>query len=129
MSEGAASLSAFAALRLPLLRARMTLRLLEDTDLPEHKGAMLRGGFGYAFQRASCPEGCWGRSDACAAVTLCPYRWVFETPRPPGVEPLHDLQDIPRPFVIEPPADGRTRYAAGDALEFGLVLIGRGIDY
>jgi hypothetical protein len=54
---------------------------------------------------------------------------VFETPHPPGVGYLHDLQDVPRPFVIEPPHDTRTRYAGGDALEFGLVLIGRGIDH
>jgi hypothetical protein len=31
--------------------------------------------------------------------------------------------------MIEPPLEPRTQYAAGDTLEFGLVLIGRGIDY
>ncbi len=41
---------------LPLLRARVTLRLLEDAALPPYKGGMLRGGFGYAFKRASCPQ-------------------------------------------------------------------------
>lgn len=116
-------------LDLPVLRARVTMRLLEDGALPAYKGAMLRGGFGYAFQRASCPQVCWGASQSCAITILCPYRWIFETPHPPGVTHLHDLQDVPRPFVIEPPPDGRTRYAAGDALEFGLVLIGRGMDH
>ena len=115
-------------LDLPILRACVTIRLLEDTSLPAAKGAMLRGGFGYAFQRSACPQSCWGHSDQCAAAALCPYRWVFETPHPPGIQQLHDLHDLPRPFVIEPPHDDRTRYAAGDALEFGLVLIGRGID-
>ncbi|MBK9715779.1 MAG: CRISPR system precrRNA processing endoribonuclease RAMP protein Cas6 [Kouleothrix sp.] len=117
-----------AGLDLPILRARVTMRLLEDAALPAYKGGMLRGGFGYAFQRSSCPQACWGDSQHCAVGTLCPYRWIFETPHPPDVTHLHDLQDVPRPFVIEPPLDGRTRYGAGDALEFGLVLIGRGID-
>ncbi|HEX9369654.1 MAG TPA: hypothetical protein VF897_01560, partial [Roseiflexaceae bacterium] len=121
--------SPLAGLELPILRARVTMRLLEDAALPAAKGAMLRGGFGYAFQRAACPQACWGRSHECAVGALCPYRWVFETPHPPGVAHLHDLQDVPRPFVIEPPLDGRSRYAAGDALEFGLILIGRGIDH
>jgi hypothetical protein len=118
-----------------MLRARVTLRLLEDAALPPYKGAMLRGGFGYAFQRSSCPQTCWGASDRCAVGAdrdppiLCPYRWVFETPHPPGVSHLHDLQDVPRPFLIEPPAGERTRYAAGDVLEFGLMLFGRGIDH
>lgn len=114
---------------LPLLRARVTLRLLEDAALPYYKGAMLRGGFGYAFQRASCPTSCWNASHTCTITPLCPYRWVFETPHPPDIDHLHNLRDVPRPFVIEPPLDGRTTYAAGDALEFGLVLIGRSVDH
>ena len=121
--------SPLVGLDLPLLGARVTLRLLEDAVLPSYKGGMLRGGFGYAFQRASCPQVCWGASHSCAVSTLCPYRWVFETPHPPGVSHLHDLQDVPRPFVIEPPIDDRTRYAAGDPLEFGLVLLGRGVEH
>lgn len=109
--------------------ARVTTRLLIDTQLPEHKGAMLRGGFGYAFQRISCPLRCWKLEHGCELAQLCPFRWIFATPRPPGIEQLHDLQDIPRPFVIMPPTDGRSNYAAGEALEFGLTLIGRAIDY
>jgi hypothetical protein len=60
---------------------------------------------------------------------LCPYRWVFETPHPAGVPHLHNLQDVPRPFVIQPPRDQQQRFEAGATLEFGLVLIGRGIDF
>jgi hypothetical protein len=107
----------------------VTLRLLTHTQLPEYKGAMLRGGFGYAFQRASCPQSCWNNADGCALAQLCPFRWIFATPRPPGIEQIHDLHDIPRPFVIEPPTDGRREYRAGEALEFGLVVIGRAIDH
>jgi CRISPR-associated endoribonuclease Cas6 len=118
-----------AGLDLPILRARVTLRLLDATTLPPYKGALLRGGFGYAFQRAACPQPCWGHSATCAVGTLCPYRWIFETPHPPGVAHLHDLHDVPRPFVIEPPLDHKRQYAAGDALEFGLVLLGRAIDH
>jgi hypothetical protein len=114
---------------LSVLRARVTYRLLQDTTLPGDKGALLRGGFGYAFQRAACPQACWGHSNQCAATMLCPYRWVFETPHPQGVPHLHDLQDVPRPFVIEPPLDHKRQYAAGETLEFHLVLIGRGVDF
>lgn len=113
---------------LPILRTRLTFRLLESATLPVFKGAMLRGGFGYAFQRAACPQACWGRSAACTITPPCTYRSVFEPSHPPDIAHLHDLRDIPRPFVIEPPLDGRAQYAAGDPLEFGLVLIGRGID-
>ncbi|NWF81094.1 MAG: hypothetical protein HXY37_13790, partial [Chloroflexi bacterium] len=114
---------------LSVLRARVTYRLLQATTLLAYKGALLRGGFGYAFQRASCAQSCWGHAERCDAAMLCPYRRVFETPHPEGVAHLHDLQDVPRPFVIEPPLDQKRQYAAGDALEFGLILIGKGIDF
>lgn len=114
---------------LPVLNLRLTLRLLADANMPAYKGAMLRGGFGYAFQRTSCLQACWMRSHECTIPSICPYRWVFETPHPPSVTQLHDLRDVPRPFVLTPPNDMRTSYAAGDALEFELTLIGRGIEY
>jgi hypothetical protein len=107
----------------------MTMRLLADARLPAHKDALVRGGFGYAFQRATCPERCWGHARECVSETICPYRWVFETPHPPGVAQLHDLQDVPRPFALRLPRDQRTSYRAGVALEFELIIIGRGLDY
>ncbi|PDV99305.1 CRISPR system precrRNA processing endoribonuclease RAMP protein Cas6 [Candidatus Viridilinea mediisalina] len=113
---------------LPTLRIRLTLRLLTAGVLPAQKGSMLRGGFGYAFQQAACPRACWQREE-CVSDIICPFRWVFATPHPPDNRYLHDLRDLPRPFVIEPPLDARTDYRAGEALELTLVLIGRGIDF
>jgi len=114
---------------LSVLRARVTYRLLEDASLPAYKGALLRGGFGYAFQRASseCPRSCWGDAEHCGSALVCPYRQYFEPERVAEGGPLHDLQDIPRAYVIEPPLDDKRQYAAGDTLEFGLLLIGRAI--
>jgi len=114
---------------LPCLRLRLSMRLLEDASLPAYKGGIFRGGFGYAFQRATCPEHCWGAADDCRVEPICPYRWVFETPRPAGIEQLHDLRDIPRPFVLRLSPDERREYRAGDVLEFELTIIGRGVDY
>ncbi|MFQ3664050.1 MAG: CRISPR system precrRNA processing endoribonuclease RAMP protein Cas6 [Chloroflexaceae bacterium] len=112
-----------------LLRCRLTPRLLEDAVVPALKGPLLRGGSGYAFQELSCPQPCWRRSDQCQVEAICPYRWIFETPRPPGQYPLHDLRDIPRPFVITLPVDPRTYYPAGSTLDLELVLIGRSIQW
>jgi hypothetical protein len=114
---------------LSFLQARLTLRLREKATLPRFKGALLRGAFGYAFQRMSCPHACWGHADQCATATICPYRWVFATPRPPNIDHLHDLRDIPRPFVIEPPLDTETTYASDSQFSFKLVLIDRGVDF
>ncbi|MEI7644334.1 MAG: CRISPR system precrRNA processing endoribonuclease RAMP protein Cas6 [Chloroflexales bacterium] len=114
---------------LPLLRARLTMRLLSDATLPAYKGGMLRGGFGYAFQRVACAPACRSGDQPCPATQPCPFRVVFDTLRPAEGGALHDLRDVPRPFVLGPPADERTHYAAGESLEFDLTMIGRGADY
>lgn len=96
--------------------------------LPPYKGSVLRGGFGSAFRRVACApraKNCLG----CLLRGVCPYAYVFETSPPEGSAVLRNLKDVPRPFVIEPPEDYRTEYTPGEALEFGLVLIGRGVEY
>lgn len=115
---------------LNVLRIRVTLRLTAPARLPPFKGALLRGGLGYALQRISCPQQCWGQSNTCpAALPHCVYRDLFEPTPPPNSEFLHDLRDAPRPFVIEPPLDQRRMYQAGDLLETNMLLFGRGIDF
>ncbi len=124
------ALQAFAAdLRtLPVLQARFTLRLCEAGTLPAYKGALLRGGLGYAMQRVLCPRPCWAKAEACAVRTRCPYHRIFEAVPATGTEPLINLHDAPRAFVLSPPDDLQTQYSAGAALEFRLLLIGSGID-
>jgi hypothetical protein len=129
MRQSAPELEAIDLPALSFVRLRLTMRLLSAARLPAQKAGMLRGGFGYAFQQASCPRSCWNAPACKVSATICPYRQIFATPRPPAADYLHDLRDVPRPFVIEPPNDRRTQYAAGEALEFTLVLLGRGIEY
>jgi DNA-binding transcriptional regulator of glucitol operon len=89
----------------------------------------LRGGFGAAFKNLVCvyrpPQPC----EPCLLRYTCPYGALFETAVPPGSEVLSRNTDIPRPFVLEPPLEGRTQYGPDDALRVGLVLVGRAIQY
>lgn len=124
--QGDASTSLFPA-SLSILRARLTLRLLADGPLPAYKGGMLRGGFGYAFQRVVCPPPCQGHASTCAVRHVCPYHQIFEPTHPAEHSHLHNLRDIPRAFVITSPTDQRVAYRAGDVLEGMLTLIGSAI--
>jgi hypothetical protein len=109
------------------VRCRFVLEALEPLELRGFAGATLRGGFGHAFKRSVC---IWPPGDCqrCLLRHTCSYPYVFETAPPPGAEKLRNLDQVPRPFVIEPPA-GHQQYQAGDRFDFGLVLVGRGIDY
>lgn len=97
-------------------------------SLPAYKGSTLRGGFGNAFKRISCSL----RNTECRHCLLrlnCPYAYIFETAPPPGSEALRNFENIPRPFVLEPPMENNTEYKAGEKLTFNLVLIGKAIGY
>jgi len=105
-----------------------TLRVLERMELPKFKGALLRGVLGYSLKRV-----CWHGSNTdmhcrqCVLHAPCPYAYLFETctSKRLGAQPA----DMPRPYVLEPPLDGKTDYAPGDRLAFGLTLVGKAIDY
>ena len=46
----------------------------------------------------------------------CPYHMVFETAPPPDAEVVSNFEDVPRPFIMEPPpAEPSRRVTSGDA--------------
>jgi hypothetical protein len=111
-----------------LTRYRLTLEALEPLRLASYKGSALRGGFGHTFKRLACTQP-WPCDKVCRAGNACAYGYIFETAPPDNAEVLRNLENVPRPFIIEPPKDTRTAVAAGETLAFGLTLIGRGMAY
>jgi len=108
---------------------RFTIIPVQPLEVPAiNKGNMLRGGFGHAFRRLCCIPQC---TDArtCPLADSCPYKAVFEPSPPPGADRLSKNQDIPRPFVFRAPQSLQTRYEKGKRFEFGLVLIGRALEF
>lgn len=107
---------------------RFHLMPLESLILPSYKGSTLRGGFGYAFRRVVCAIKDKECTD-CLLKEKCVYSYVFETPPPSDTKIMRKYKSAPHPFVIEPPSEKRRGYKPGDDLKFGLILIGRSIDY
>jgi CRISPR-associated endoribonuclease Cas6 len=112
---------------LTLTHYRFILEALEPLHLPPYKGSALRGGFGHTFKRLVCtnPLLCHER---CQLANECPYGYVFETSPPEGAEIFSRNQDVQRPFIIEPPRDRRELILPGERLNFGLTLIGHGMN-
>ena len=113
---------------LDLAKFRLELRAEEEISLPPYKGSALRGGFGTTFKKVACALG-HGECSKCILRTSCVYSYIFETPPPPDTKVMRKYPYAPHPFVLEPPLDGRTEYSPGDSLSFGLVLVGRAVDY
>src|SRR5713101_9310645 len=95
---------------------RFHLTPLEPLEMPAgNKGITIRGGFGTAFRRLVCID----LRLECAACNLrytCPYTRVFNPFVPPEADRLSKNQNIPRPFVVKPPLESKTRYLPGEPL-------------
>ena len=117
---------------LPLARYRFTFRMHEPVRLPELAGSALRGVFGHALRQLACMTKA-KTCTACPLIEQCPYATVFEPHAKPSMRSKQQtatnkfattLQQIPPPYVIEPPLNGAQTLAAGETLSFNMVLIG-----
>ena len=118
---------AFTSLRFLYLKLRI---IPEQTlKLPsKNKGNTLRGAFGIAFRHLVCVPQCH-TARTCPLKEACPYKGVFEPAPPAGMDRLSKNRDTPRPFVFRPPITSKNTYMPGESFEFGLVLLGRSVDY
>lgn len=113
---------------LRVARYRFALQSLSRIELNHLIGSTLRGASGGVFRRLVCVTH-MPVCDGCLLRHQCAYGYLFETAPPADSAKLRNYQDIPRPFVLEPPAEDKTMYAPGESLAFNLVLIGRALDY
>jgi CRISPR-associated endoribonuclease Cas6 len=139
---------------LELARYELRLRALESASLPAFLGSTLRGAFGHSLKQTVCvmPH---RNCDRCMVADRCIYPYLFETPTPRDIPRLRGQGQAPRPFILSPPVPGtlpgrtaaaatsgcaaesqvvssldqRLNLRAGDELAFGLVLMGRAIEY
>jgi len=114
--------------RLRIARFRFVLQTLTPMTLPTYKGSILRGKFGHTLKKVICTARC-GQCDACILKPRCLYIYLFETEAYPGYATTGYSKDLPRPFVLVPPLDGKQSYQEGETFSFELVLIGKAVEY
>ena len=108
---------------------RFTIRAAEEISLPQYKGAVFRGGFGYVFKKIVCIQRTKKECSECLLHRRCVYSYIFETAPPEDTKVLRLYRTIPHPFVIEPPLDDTRVIKQDDRLTFNLILIGKAVDY
>lgn len=104
------------------MKLRLTFRALQDMNFPLYAGSTLRGIFGKALRRVSClaqRTNCAG----CGVVSTCPYAVVFEN----GYL-SNGGDEIPNPYVIEPPEIGTKIVNQGDCFSFHILLFGNAVE-
>jgi len=109
-------------------KVTVELEALDTLRLPEFKGSTFRGALGRMLKQMSCIRR--DRDCTCCSISqACSYTYLFETGRYFGKEGLKAAGGVPQPFVLEPPIEELKLYPAGSRISFGLVLIGKGVDY
>ncbi len=119
-------------LDLPVHLLRLVARVDEEVRLPALPGSALRGALFEALRRQFCLEFAGsssgrGRAGECsrALSDACPVCFLMQ-PYAPEAE---RGADVPRPYVLRPPLDGQTHYAAGERFSFSLVTFGRALQH
>jgi len=99
-----------------------------DGRLPKYKGSTLRGGFGYVFRDIVCSK---EQKDCgtCESRDNCVYVYLFETPVIQPEDKFSKYSDVPRPYIVDLCDTSKSVFARGDPFQFGLVLVGKAIDY
>ena len=100
----------------------------DNLSLPAYKGSTFRGAFGIAFKKVCCIQR-QVTCDTCILKEKCAYSFIFESSPQKNAENLSNLDEIPRPFVIEPPLTTKKEFFPGDELEFSFILFGKAIEY
>ncbi len=93
--------------------------------LNEHQGSAIRGALFYALRNQFCFNKKVKDCGECALWATCPICFLVATRNPEGKRGV----DVPRPYVIEPPLDGKTRYQPGETLVFGLTMFAQALSF
>lgn len=105
---------------------RVTLRALETVHLPPFPGSKLEGAFGRALYRLACTQPGRETCQGCPLQTICPYGLSYAPRLPEGLQ-VSSLGTPPRPIIFRV-AYGEERWLeAGEALTFGLVVVGHAV--
>lgn len=106
----------------PFIKLRLTFRALQDMNFPLYAGSTLRGIFGKSLRRVSCLA---RRADCagCGVTATCPYAVVFE-----NGHLSNGGDEVPNPYVIEPPRIGTKNVKQGDCFAFHTLLFGQAVE-
>lgn len=111
--------------KLPIARYRFYWQPKTQLRLPEYAGSALRGIFGHALLKTACMtklENC----ETCPLKQTCPYTQIFATPAPENHQ-LQQFNNVPNPYIIEAPSDGKRDYQDNEIFIFDMVLVGNAI--
>lgn len=111
---------------LEVLDLRLEMQAVDRIHLPAFAGSSFRGLLGWCLQAAACE--CRPACRECRRPESCVYSYLFETATRHAPAWNHGSEEVPRPFVLEPPFGGRN-LEPGARFRLGLRLFGEATRY
>jgi len=105
-------------------RLRFECEVITPLRLNEHTGSAIRGAFFHALWNQFCMNHDAPACPACPLVATCPVAFLVSTLD----EKSERGANVPRPYTIQPPLDGKTDYAPDETLVFGLTMYARALN-
>ncbi len=102
---------------------RFECEAVEPLRLNEHTGSAIRGAFYHALWNGFCMNRQARACGECPLVATCPVAFLVSTLN----QQSERGADVPRPYTVQPPLDGKTDYAPGETLSFGLTMFARAL--
>jgi len=112
-----------------IVTLKLTLKVIDLIILPEYKGSSFRGVLGWQLKKAICANKTVSECRDCILNSQCLYTYLFSSQLPQDAQILRNTSAIPSPIIIEPPLTKQQIFEAGETMEAGLILIGKGIEY
>jgi len=112
----------------PVAKYRFIIQPKEDIIFSNFKGSTLCGAFGYTLKRICCVaknKDC----TSCLLKTKCVYSIIFEAKISNAEYKILGYTEPPRPFVIEPPIDEKTKYSPNETIEFSILIFGNSMQF
>jgi len=99
---------------------QMTAKVRRTIVLNEHQGSAIRGAFFQAVRGRFCFDRNRTSCVACPLHVGCPICALVASVDDGSARGV----DVPRPFVVVPPLNGKVTYEVGEDFDFGITLFG-----
>ncbi|NIA31576.1 MAG: hypothetical protein GWP06_16920, partial [Actinobacteria bacterium] len=114
---------------LPFSVVNFELEAVDAIYFDKFPGFIFRSGFGFALRKLCRYKNENIPCKECRLKDVCPYAYIFETPRSDSKTVDFTAEGFPHPFVFQPPFLANPHVSAGQTMHLSLTLFGKGISY
>ncbi len=112
-----------------LIKLRFYFQPEKGTQIAGYVGNYIKSKVNFYLKDVICTHRDANTCEECPEYKKCGYTYLLNTPPPPNKKEYKTLTRIPRPFIMEFPADEHLILSPEHPLIFNLILMGDSMNY